>query len=230
MSDGLHIPLMLELPAVDRCWNSIGVRGDRSCPELTTRVHCRNCPVYAAAARTLLDVESPRDYVAEWTMHLSQPELVEEDGRLSVFVFRVGEEWLAVPTRTVTEVAEARQIRSLPHRRTGVVLGLANVRGELLVCVSISRVLGLDPVPPSPAAKNVLPRLLVLQFDSVRVACPADEVHGIVELNPSDVVGVPATVANAATSYSKGVTTWRGTSVGLLDDQRLHRVLKRSLA
>ena len=37
---------------VNDCWNRIGVRGDRSCPELKQYVHCRNCPVYSAGAAT----------------------------------------------------------------------------------------------------------------------------------------------------------------------------------
>ncbi len=36
--------------AIDDCWNRIGVRGDGSCPELKRHIHCRNCPVYSAAA------------------------------------------------------------------------------------------------------------------------------------------------------------------------------------
>src|SRR2546422_1979826 len=41
--------------------------------------------------------------------------------------------------RSIAEVAERRVIHSLPHRRTGIVLGVVNVRGELLVCVSLGR-------------------------------------------------------------------------------------------
>ena len=42
------------LPGVGDCWNTIGVSGDRSCPELNTHIHCRSCPVFAAAARASL--------------------------------------------------------------------------------------------------------------------------------------------------------------------------------
>lgn len=41
-------------PGDDHCWSKIGVSGDRTCPELQSFVHCRNCPVFAAAARTFL--------------------------------------------------------------------------------------------------------------------------------------------------------------------------------
>ena len=42
----------------------------------------------------------------------------------------------------VIEVANLLPIHSLPHRPNGVVLGLASVRGELLVCVSLGQVVG----------------------------------------------------------------------------------------
>ena len=48
------------LADVDDCWNRIGIRGDQSCPKLPEYVHCRNCPVYASAARRLLDRLPPQ--------------------------------------------------------------------------------------------------------------------------------------------------------------------------
>ena len=50
---------------------SIGVSGDRSCPELKTFIHCRNCPVFAAAARTFFDRPAPEGYLAEWSRWLA---------------------------------------------------------------------------------------------------------------------------------------------------------------
>ena len=99
------------------CWNAIGVRGDGSCPELKQHVHCRNCPVYAAAAVELLRKPAPDGYMAEWTSHLAEPkQLVERDSE-SALIFRVGVEWLALPTAVVKEVANLKSVHSLPHRR-----------------------------------------------------------------------------------------------------------------
>ena len=41
-------------PGDGDCWNHIGVSGDRSCPELNTFIHCRNCPVYRRGRPDLL--------------------------------------------------------------------------------------------------------------------------------------------------------------------------------
>ena len=61
----------MRLPGDGDCWNRIGVTGDRSCPELNTFVHCRNCPVFAAAARAFFDRPAPEGYLAEWSRWLA---------------------------------------------------------------------------------------------------------------------------------------------------------------
>src|SRR3981081_1849213 len=63
--------------ALDDCWNRIGVHGDRSCAELQRHIHCRNCPVFAAAARALLDVPAPADFRQIATEHFTRPEQAE---------------------------------------------------------------------------------------------------------------------------------------------------------
>src|SRR6185503_9433540 len=115
------------------------------------------------------------------TVRFSEPVHVEEGETRTVVIFRVASEWLALPTSVVIEVANLLPIHSLPHRRTGVVLGLASVRGELLVCVSLGQVVGAEPLAAAGDDRRATAykRLLVICRDAVRVVCPVDEVHGI---------------------------------------------------
>src|SRR5437773_6441225 len=128
---------------IDDCWNRIGVRGDASCPELEQHVHCRNCPKYSTAALALLDRDPPAEYRSHWTGHFAQGKQIQEPDAHSAVIFRIGTDWFALPTIIFDEIAEQRTIHTLPHRRGGMVLGLVNVRGELLVCVSLKKMLGL---------------------------------------------------------------------------------------
>jgi chemotaxis-related protein WspD len=210
------------------CWRTIGVRGDLSCPELEKHVHCRNCPVYSAAATGLLDAEPPSGYVEDWTGQLAREKPKQERDARSVLVFRLGAEWLGMPTRALHEIAAVRPIHSIPHRRDGVLLGLANIRGELRICVSLQRVLGLEEAAaPQRTASR---RLLVLEREGSRAVCPVDEVHGIQRFSVSEMAPAPATVANAAATYTQAVLSWRGNTVGLLDDQLLFHTINRSLS
>ena len=214
------------------CWNKIGVRGDGSCPELERHVHCRNCPVYSAAAAKLLDSDLPAGHLAEWTGHFAGEQKTEEAGTHSVVIFRIGAEWLGLPTAVFNEVVTLRAVHSLPHRRDGIVLGLANVRGTLLVCVSLGEVLGFEKtdLPKKDKAQTHHRRLLVISREGNRLVFPVDEVHGIHRCQPSELKEVPATVAKATATYTKSMLAWRDKTVGCLDDQLLFYTLNRSLS
>jgi chemotaxis-related protein WspD len=218
----------LDRAVIDDCWNRIGVRGDGSCPELKQYVHCRNCPVYSAGAADLLDADAPAGYFADRTTHFAKQAHAEEGETRAVVIFRVASEWLALPTSVVIEVANLLPIHSLPHRSDGVVLGLASVRGELLVCVSLGQVVGAEPLAAASRERRGTThrRLLVIRREDVRVVCPVDEVHGIHRFHPRELKDVPTT---ATVAYSTALLSWQGHSVGTLDDQLLFYTLKRSL-
>jgi len=219
---------------IDDCWNRIGIRGDASCPELKPYVHCRNCPVYADAAARLLDAPAPEGYLSRWTkLYARSKAEAEQDGKgLPLFLFRVETEWLALPAEAVREVVSLRAVHSLPRRGTGAVLGLVNVRGKLLACVSLGRVLGLDQTPAQARDEERLEtrRLLVIAVPGGPLAFPVDEVHGILHAPAGALQEVPATVAGAATAYIRSVLPWEGRSVGCLAGPPLFGALNRSLA
>jgi chemotaxis-related protein WspD len=218
--------------AVKDCWNEIGVHGDSSCAELERHIHCRNCPTYSAAAIRLFDRELPADYRSDWTRHFAEEKQVTKREGHSVVIFRVGSEWLALPASVFLAVSELKPIHSLPHRRNRIVLGLVNVRGELLVCVSLEETLGLENA--SAPAKDKQPqthqRLLIVSREDGRLVFPVESVHGIHRYHLGEVNAVPATVAKATATCTKGMLAWRDQSVGLLNDQLLFDHLNRSLA
>jgi chemotaxis-related protein WspD len=217
---------------IDDCWNKIGVRGDASCPKLKTYAHCRNCPVHSAAAVTLLDRDPPPGYVADWTGHFAQAKRMEELDTDSVVVFRIGAEWFALSTLVFDEIAEPRTIHSLPHRRSSTVLGLVNVRGQLIICVALGKMLGVGNEPaPRPDQDDVVHgRMAVIRHDGGRLAFLVDEVDRIHRFRPRDLRAVPATIAKSAAAYTRGVLSWQDRIVGCLDDQLIFQALNRSIA
>ena len=218
------------MPRVD-CWNTIGNRGDGSCPELLKHVHCQACPTYASAAQALLDREPPIEYRTAATAHFAAPRLAVQRASESAVIVRVGSEWLALSTSVVVEIARGRQIHSLPQRR-GHIEGVVNVHGELVVCVSLGRLLGLANSPSElPAApRKERSRIVIIQRDDLRAVCPVDEIHGIHHFQRDQLQDVPATVAKSASTYTRKVLPWQGHSVGLLNDELLFIALKRSFA
>ena len=215
--------------AVFDCWNTIGVEGNGSCGELVKFVHCRNCPVYSAAGLQLLNRPLPPDYRAERTAHYAARKKLTTPARLSVVVFRLETECFALPTQVFQEVAERRPQHSLPHRARSLALGIVNVRGELLVCASLARLLGVVEAKPR-NRRSQLDRLLVAAWNGQRVAFPVDEVFGIHRFQQDEVREAPSTVARSTLTYTRGVIVWRERPVGFLHAESLFAALNRSLA
>ena len=212
------------------CWNKIGVYGNGSCAELPQFVHCRNCPVYSHAGAQLLNRELPPSYRREWTEHFSREKTLGKPGKISALLFRLSREWLALPTQAFQEVAERRLIHSLPHRRQATVLGLANVRGELVICVSLGRVLGVETGSPHEPQRATYDRLLVANWDGQRLAFPVDEVYGIHRFEPQQLKQPPATVSKSRESYARGILHWQQRAIGFLDAELLFATLNRNLS
>ena len=217
---------------IDDCWNKIGVWGTESprCPLLEGVIHCRNCEVFSAAGRHLLDRAAPSDYVREWTEIIAEKGMVADYATTSTLIFRVGDEWLALPTGIFREVSQMRPVHRIPHRTNQIVCGLANVRGELLIYISLGRLLGikkgkryaLDNIKGSFAE-----RLLVIEKDGQRFVFPVSEVYGIHRYLPDDLYEAPTTIAHASASYIKGIFTLEHRHVGCLDDDALFKALSR---
>jgi chemotaxis-related protein WspD len=215
---------------LDDCWNRIGVRGDRTCARLTTYLHCRNCPVHAAAAVALLDAPMTEDHLQRWTAHIAAAQPQPDHDSLSLVLFRVGGELFALPTRVFDEIADLRPIHSLPQRRGGLILGVCNVRGELRVCVSLHRMLGVAPAPPAARSRHLQEaRLLVLLFHGSRAVLPVDAVLGIERVPQRALQPLPATLSKATAAYSRTLFQWQQHAVGLLDESLLFRTIDRSL-
>ena len=206
------------------CWKRIGVWGDRSCPELKPHLHCRKCPVYSAGAARLLDAEVSEGEIASRAQHYALPKVEERLGTQGIVVFRLGAEWLALSATVWREVASQRPIHSLPNRRDQVVTGVVNIRGELLVCVSLATALGVAPGP-----KAVSPRLAVIQRGADRFVFPTSEIAGLYRHSAEDVTPAPPTLARAPAACTRGMLTLDNRSVGVLDEDRVFQTLNRSL-
>jgi chemotaxis-related protein WspD len=216
------------------CWNHIGISGDQSCSELSTIVHCRNCPAFAAAARAFFDRSAPDGYLAEWSQWLAGSANQDTDGTenqdddlnylregISVLIFRLASEWLALRTQTVTEVTNPRVVHQVPHRTNAVFLGLVNVRGQVQPCVSLHGLLGI-------VGQSVPARLILLR-DNARAeawAFSAEEVIGVRRIRIGRLHGVPSTLANPSVGFSQAVVSWKQQSIGLLDEERVFAALR----
>lgn len=230
-----------QLHQVNDCWNHIGVEGDRSCVELEKVIHCRNCPVYSTAGRSLLERATPLSYLNEWTAVLAAPH--EESswanadqaafriGRavdtLSIIIFRLRDELFALPVRVLQEVTHPCAIHTLPHRSNELLLGLVNIRGEILLCASLTHLLGLQT--PTTLSSRINLRMLVVGHKDSRWVFPVDEVQRIYRIHLKELKAVPVVVSQASETYTQGVIDWHNEKVNYLDAELLFHTLERRI-
>ena len=226
MSEPSQPQSLVATPLLDDCWNRIGVRGDRSCPSLTEHAHCWNCPVHASAALRLLDRPIANSARQEWAERIAAPRVEVEAGTSSALIFRLGSEWLALPTSSCCEVAEKGPYHSLPYRQTALAIGLVNIRGELLVLADLARHLGAASAGTT--AESAV-RLLVLSHATGRIAVQVDEIGGVHRYHPRELREAPVTVTRSERSFVSGILDWREQSVGCLNATGLLDTLARSL-
>lgn len=211
--------------AIDDCWNRIGIHGDKSCPLLSEHIHCRNCAVYSTAATRLLDRYALQQDDREQVSNTVESEVKTR----SLLMFRLGEEWLGLATCSLVEVAPLQVIHSLPHQRSGALLGVANVRGALVACLSLVELLGLDGISNVASGTRVMPRMLIIAAHGGPVVVPVDEVDGIHAIDEQILNAASRSGTQASAKYTRGVLQFKGRSLRWLDEEQLLSAVTRSL-
>lgn len=219
--------------SINDCWNSIGVWGHNAerCPELDRVVHCRNCTVYSAAGRLLLNRSPSSEYLDEWTDRLAGDREERQTGTTSAFVFREGLQWFALPVAVVREVAVMGPIHIIPHRSNNILRGVVNIKGKLEICVSLGAVLEVgNCVTTEQSTENFAPaRFVVVSYNSQALAFPVTEVMGIIRYQPEAVRDLPAAESGIHKVYISGMLHYDNREISFLKYNRLFHSLTRDL-
>ena len=245
----------------ENCSRQIGVWGDRTCSALETEIHCHNCPVYSQIGQELLERPEPEGYTAEWTALVAQPNRdrqgASQGDRHSCFsatIFRLGQEWLALPASCCEQILDPSPVRALPHRRDPLLRGIVNARGQLLPCVSLHELLGIPVLAPAQPASNAAalpgaslaaessqgisqtivrsgqqggyPRLVVIQTLQEKWAFEVDELYGLHRGQSEELRSAPTLGDRALTGYTQSIFSWHDRNVSYLSADRLFSSLR----
>lgn len=221
-----------ETPPMPNCWKRIGVWGRERprCQRLQSVIHCRNCEVFTRAGRTLLEREPPPGYQTEWADILAEQKTDPPTQTLSVVIFQLGGEWLALPSALFAEITVPRPWHWLPHRKDPVLLGLVNIHGELQIAVSLQALLEIPAGESSPGDGISSGRMVVLRIEAAHWAFPADQVLGLYRVPRKKLENLPVTVEKTRHSFSRAVFWYKERQVALLDDEKLLKELKKRVS
>jgi chemotaxis-related protein WspD len=222
--------IMDEIEKIEKCWKIIGVYGDGSCEKINSYIHCRHCPIFAKAGRSLLDREITEKAIKEWTEIYSTPKKQEATDSLSVVVFRIHNEYFALKTKYFQETIELKAIHTVPFRTNNVFLGIVNVGGELLLAISAKNLFDLSETLYEIPQIASFKRMVVVIFNGHRCVLPVDEVIGVTQISESIIQKAPITLAKSPTSFSSGIFNLNNKNIGLIDETKFFSALDKNLS
>jgi chemotaxis-related protein WspD len=214
------------------CWKVIGIEGDLSCAELQNYIHCRNCPIFSHAGRSLLDREMPADYRDELTLRLAQKADHQDTDSLRLIIFRVASLWLALPAVCFEESLSPVAVSPVPMRSNRQFLGLVNTGGELQLCFTLEHhlVAEADESAPTCSGVGIFPRFLVLKLGGRKWVITADEVQGAISVPRQRLEALPPNLLKSPQKLMLALFRLNDLEVKLLDEARLLSFLQEALA
>lgn len=146
-------------------------------------------------------------------------------------LFRIDEESAALPARVLRRVTPVARPIPIPHRTTGVLRGVCNIRGELVLCGDLRRLLGLPARDgaPRPDQSADLRRMVVLGPADDSWAFEVDALLGVESVDPGAFRAAPVTVGYSIADFTTGVADIVGHTVTILDGERILAGFKASL-
>jgi len=130
-------------------------------------------------------------------------------------VFRIDNDEYAIDIECVKGIEDKVGVTSVPNR-PDYVLGIINLRGDVIPVFSIRRKFSMDEV------KSEITKLIVVSIgedsdESERVAFKVDEVTRIADVDDKDIHELPAICQKGDIQYVKNVASIDGKLIIILD-------------
>lgn len=162
--------------------------------------------------------ETAKEVLARRADSLARETLEEEAShRIALLLFRIGEEWYTVRVSDVREIFQEYEITRVPCVPE-YVLGVVNVRGEILSVTDPARMMRLGTIDTS---GPVPPPAIVIADAEVVTALVVDEIGDIAEV-PSESIEPPVSIIDRAQAEFIAGSVYVGESmVGLINIERI---------
>jgi len=131
-------------------------------------------------------------------------------------IFLVGKEEYGLDVRVVTAIEPMMDIVPVPNAPV-CVLGLMNLRGEVIPVYSLRKRFGLEE--ETDAAKN---KLIVARYDGKSIALKVDEVMEMQDFEDGEVTDTPVIAKSVRTAYVRAVANKQGKLILLLEPSGMY--------
>ncbi|MFN3713489.1 MAG: chemotaxis protein CheW [Alcanivoracaceae bacterium] len=130
--------------------------------------------------------------------------------------FHVGDQHYGVPVEDVQEVLSGAHITGMPLSPPAI-LGLMNIRGQIVPAVAMRRVLTDQHEVDMESAMNV-----VVRHDGAEISLVVDSIDDVIDVQLSSIERTPDTLKRSLKRYIRGVAQMTNELLLILD---VHAVL-----
>ena len=162
-------------------------------------------------------IESLQEILEERARILSEVPATEDGGeKISILSFQLYDELYGVELGYLTETRQSVSIRHVPCAPSHLI-GIINLRGELLPVVDLCPILGLPQQPP----RKIIPALLVLSLRGNKLAFVADQARDILTFAKKDIKPIPLSLESERAVFVRGELLVENRLISLLDVEKL---------
>lgn len=129
--------------------------------------------------------------------------------------FSLNEEWYALSVYDLVEVLPPPKITRVPSL-PGHILGVMNLRGEVLSVIDLKRFLGL---PQDKAVSD--PAIIVVEQGEVRTGLLVDSIGDLVGLAQENISEEPVLAGKSQPSFFEGAARWREVLLSIIRLEKL---------
>lgn len=137
-----------------------------------------------------------------------------------VCTFYLDSQMYGVEVESVQEVIRYQQMTDVPLAPKSVV-GLINLRGQIVTAIDLRRRLGLQERPP-----EELPMNIVVRCEDGAISFLVDQIGDVQEINPNNLEPIPETLQGSARSMLTGTYKMKEQLLLILNTERAMNVTK----
>jgi purine-binding chemotaxis protein CheW len=141
----------------------------------------------------------------------------EVSDRMSLLLFRIADEWYAVSVEDVREIFQEYAITPIPCV-PAYILGVVNVRGEILSVTDSAGIMGIGTVQTS---DGTAPPAIVIANDEIATALVVDEIGDISEVANESIEPPISIIDRSQAEFVAGSVYINGSMVGLISINRM---------
>ncbi len=162
-----------------------------------------------------LQEEEKMKILHQRAIRLSQIEEEEKEEKVNVVILILNDEWYGIPVENVREILKRGEITRVPCAPPEVI-GIINLRGEIISIIDLKKVLGLELTSSALGSQ-----IIIVQVSDLKFGLLVDFVSDLVGVNIKSLESPLPTIEKAKAEYIYGEIIIDKRLVGILNVEKI---------